>query len=155
MRLFNQLKLNRVKENKNIESASSEKHIVTPQNDPDQSVYTCHGNRNERPLYSKPSDSFKTKNLREYNEQFRAFTQKYPASLWSCVYVCVVLKRRVLLAISGCLFFGIIAVLMGCVALRVFRKPGIAFLSFWPCANEVKVIAPTLQLHLVVETHKT
>ncbi|XP_030589104.1 hemicentin-1 [Archocentrus centrarchus] len=88
------------KEGEKIESAYSERHIVTPQNDPDQSMYTCHGIRNERPLYSKTSDSFKTKNL--------------------------LLKRRVLLSISGCIFFGIIAVLIGCVALRIFRRPAAA-----------------------------
>ncbi|KAM6924864.1 hemicentin-1-like [Xenentodon cancila] len=80
-----------------LSSEKSEKFTVTPQNDPAQSQYTCKGIRNERPLYSKSSDSFKTKNL--------------------------LLKRRILLSISGCLFFGIIAVLLGCIFLRVFRKP--------------------------------
>lgn len=45
----------------------SEKHAVTPSNDPDQSTYTCRAHADERPLYSKSSDSFKTKNLRKYN----------------------------------------------------------------------------------------
>lgn len=35
-----------------------------------------------------------------------------------------VLKRRLLLSITGCIFFGLIAVFIGCIALRVFRKPG-------------------------------
>ncbi|XP_067383054.1 basement membrane-specific heparan sulfate proteoglycan core protein-like isoform X1 [Channa argus] len=78
-------------------SLLSAKHAVTPQNDPEQSLYTCQGIRTGRPSYSKPSNSFKTKNL--------------------------LLKRRVLLSISGCIFFGIIAVFLGCIALRVMRKP--------------------------------
>ncbi|XP_034000609.1 titin-like isoform X3 [Trematomus bernacchii] len=75
----------------------SEKHTVTPQNNPEQSLYTCQGTRSGRPTYSKFSESFTTKNL--------------------------LLKRRVLLSISGLIFFGIIAVLLGCIVLRVFRKP--------------------------------
>ncbi|XP_056278742.1 titin-like isoform X2 [Pseudoliparis swirei] len=75
----------------------SEKHTITPQNDPEQSVFTCQGIRTGRPSYSRSSDSFKTKNL--------------------------LLKRRVLLSISGCIFFGIIAVFLGCIVLRVIRKP--------------------------------
>ncbi|KAL3064292.1 hypothetical protein OYC64_000555 [Pagothenia borchgrevinki] len=75
----------------------SEKHTVTPQNNPEQSLYTCQGIRSGRPTYSKFSESFTTKNL--------------------------LLKRRVLLSISGLIFFGIIAVLLGCIVLRVFRKP--------------------------------
>ncbi|XP_005755953.1 uncharacterized protein LOC102194249 [Pundamilia nyererei] len=83
-------------------------HTVTPSNDPDQSTYTCCAHADERPLYSKSSDSFKTKNL--------------------------LLKRRVLLSISGCIVFGIAAVLIGCVALRVFRKPSMLSYLF-DCAN--------------------
>ncbi|XP_070766286.1 uncharacterized protein [Enoplosus armatus] len=78
-------------------NSTSERHTVTPQNDPEQSHYTCHGIRTGRPSYSKRSDSFKTKNL--------------------------LLKRRLLLSISGCLFFGIIAVLPGFIFLRVICKP--------------------------------
>ncbi|KAK2851437.1 hypothetical protein Q5P01_007713 [Channa striata] len=74
-----------------------EKYPVTPKNNPEQSLYRCKGSRNERPHYSKRSDPFKTKNL--------------------------LLKRRVLLSISGCIFFGIIAVFIGCIVLRVCRKP--------------------------------
>ncbi|MEQ2287244.1 hypothetical protein AMECASPLE_010418 [Ameca splendens] len=76
---------------------SSLKYTVTPQDDPEQSLYTCQGFSDKRPLYSKRSDSYRTKNL--------------------------LLKRRILLSISGCLFFGIIAVFIGCIALRIFRKP--------------------------------
>uniref|UniRef100_A0A8C6TBT6 Ig-like domain-containing protein n=2 Tax=Neogobius melanostomus TaxID=47308 RepID=A0A8C6TBT6_9GOBI len=73
------------------------KHLVTPQNDPEQSEYTCQGVRTGRPSYTTSSEPLKTKNL--------------------------LLKRRVLLSISGCLVFGICAVFLGCILLRVFRKP--------------------------------
>ncbi|XP_062248266.1 titin [Platichthys flesus] len=82
-----------------INSLTSEKHSVTPQNNPEQSLYTCQANRTGQPSYSKRSDSFKTKNL--------------------------LLKRRVLLSISGVLFFGLIAVLLGCIVLRFIRKPAV------------------------------
>ncbi|XP_029361564.1 titin [Echeneis naucrates] len=85
------------KDQEEIHGAHKEKHHVTPTNDPEQSSYTCHGIRTGRPSYSKPSASLKTKNL--------------------------LLKRRILLSISGCLFFGLIAVFLGCIFLRVFRKP--------------------------------
>ncbi|XP_051280945.1 titin [Dicentrarchus labrax] len=85
------------KEDKAIDRPHSERHTVTPQNDPEQSLYTCQGIRTGRPSYSKKSDHFTTKNL--------------------------LLKRRVLLSISGCIFFGIIAVFLGCIILRVIRKP--------------------------------
>ncbi|XP_041860410.1 obscurin [Melanotaenia boesemani] len=83
--------------NEKIDLPPSADHAVTPQNDPEQSYYTCQGIRNERPFYSKTSHDFRTKNL--------------------------LLKRRILLSISGCLFFGIIAVFLGCIVLRIFRKP--------------------------------
>ncbi|KAM4571549.1 basement membrane-specific heparan sulfate proteoglycan core protein isoform 1-T1 [Fundulus diaphanus] len=85
------------KEGKELPLPPSQKHKVTPQDDPEQSFYTCRGIRDGRPHYSKDSDSYRTKNL--------------------------LLKRRILLSISGCLFFGIIAVFIGCIALRIFRKP--------------------------------
>nr|XP_033485460.1 titin isoform X2 [Epinephelus lanceolatus] len=85
------------KEGQRINQPLTEKHTVTPQNDPEQSLYTCQGVSNGRPSYSKISESFKTKNL--------------------------LLKRRVLLSISGCIFFGIIAVFIGCIFLRIFHKP--------------------------------
>lgn len=85
------------REDEQMELSHSEKHVVTPQNDQDQSVYTCKGVRSGRPSYSKTSSSFGTKNL--------------------------LLKRRVLLSISGVIFFGIIAVFLGCFILRFFRKP--------------------------------
>ncbi|XP_028438390.1 basement membrane-specific heparan sulfate proteoglycan core protein [Perca flavescens] len=86
------------KEGQPINVSLSEKYTVTPENNPEQSLYTCQGNRTGRPSYSKTSDSFKTKNL--------------------------LLKRRVLLSISGFIFFAIIAIFIGCIVLRVFRKPG-------------------------------
>lgn len=51
--------------------------------------------------------------------------------LINCVFYVqfLVLKRRVLLSISGCIFFGIIAVFIGCIVMRVLRKPGLWFLS--------------------------
>ena len=63
-RKFN-IHLNRYREGKLIDLPTSEKHLVTPQNDPGQSLYTCRGNLTGQPSYSKFSDSFKTKNLRE------------------------------------------------------------------------------------------
>ncbi|CAI5647596.1 unnamed protein product [Oreochromis niloticus] len=106
-----------LKEEGKIDSFS-EKHAVTPSNDPDQSTYTCRAHADERPLYSKSSDSFKTKNL--------------------------LLKRRVLLSISGCIVFGIAAVFIGCVALRVFRKPNgrddkMEEVNLFPTMAELKI----------------
>ncbi|XP_031167298.2 hemicentin-1-like isoform X3 [Sander lucioperca] len=86
------------KEGHPINFSLSEKHTVTPENDPEQSLYTCKGIRTGRPSYSKTSDSFHTKNL--------------------------LLKRRVLLSISGFIFFAIIAIFIGCIFLRFIRKPG-------------------------------
>ncbi|KAM9350973.1 cell adhesion molecule CEACAM5 [Symphorus nematophorus] len=86
------------KGNEEINLLPSKKHTVTPQDDPEQSLYTCKGiQETKRPFYSKTSDPFKTKNL--------------------------LLKRRVLLSISGCIVFGIAAVFLGCIILRAIRKP--------------------------------
>ncbi|XP_047186934.1 basement membrane-specific heparan sulfate proteoglycan core protein isoform X2 [Scophthalmus maximus] len=85
------------REGQPIDLPPSKRHVVTPQNDPEQSLYTCRGISTGRPSYSKLSESFKTKNL--------------------------LLKRRVLLSISGCLFFGLIAVFLGCIILRILHKP--------------------------------
>nr|XP_057939709.1 carcinoembryonic antigen-related cell adhesion molecule 5-like [Doryrhamphus excisus] len=79
-----------------IGNSSSDKYTVTPQNDPEQSQYTCQGIRTGRPAYSSESYSLTTKNL--------------------------LLKRRVLLSISGCILFGIVAVFCGCVILKITRK---------------------------------
>lgn len=109
----------------------SEKLTVTPQDDPEQSLYTCQGIRTERPSYSRTSDSLKTKNLRESNRSLEVMFFS-PQIAFLILMVCfyfefVVLKRRVLLSISGCIFFGIIAVFLGCIVLRVMRKPGLTF----------------------------
>ncbi|CAL8366998.1 unnamed protein product [Lota lota] len=72
------------------------KHPVMSK-DLNHSQYICKGVRSSRPLYSKASEPFRTTNL--------------------------LLKRRVLLSISGCLFFGIIAVFIGCIVMRLTRKP--------------------------------
>uniref|UniRef100_UPI0037E79CD5 Fc receptor-like protein 5 isoform X2 n=1 Tax=Semicossyphus pulcher TaxID=241346 RepID=UPI0037E79CD5 len=85
------------KDNKPVKEEHSKRYTVTPQNNPEQSQYTCMGIRNGRPSYSKTSEYLKTKNL--------------------------LLKRRVLLSISGCLVFGIIAAFLACIILRVVRKP--------------------------------
>ncbi|KAM4562324.1 basement membrane-specific heparan sulfate proteoglycan core protein [Odontesthes bonariensis] len=85
------------REGEKLDLPPAETHKVTPQNDPEQSLYVCQGVRHGRPSYSQSSQSYKTKNL--------------------------LLKRRVLLSISGCLFFGIIAIFLGCIFLRIFRKP--------------------------------
>uniref|UniRef100_A0A3Q1FKB8 Titin-like n=1 Tax=Acanthochromis polyacanthus TaxID=80966 RepID=A0A3Q1FKB8_9TELE len=85
------------REDKPINTSRSVKYKVTPSNDPDQSSYKCQGIRTGRPTYSKISTSHKTKNL--------------------------LLKRRVLLSITGVLFFGIVFVLLGCIILKVTRKP--------------------------------
>lgn len=64
---------NRFKEQDLLNVTQSEKHIVTPHNDPEQSVYFCKGVRDGRPSYSKKSDALKTKNLREYEEDVQDY----------------------------------------------------------------------------------
>ncbi|XP_037136662.1 titin isoform X2 [Syngnathus acus] len=83
-------------EGQRIANASSDRYTVTPQNDPQQSQYVCRGDRNGQPSYSQDSESLATKNL--------------------------LLKRRVLLSISGCMAFGIVVVFLCCIGLRVTRK---------------------------------
>ncbi|XP_049611138.1 B-cell receptor CD22 isoform X2 [Syngnathus scovelli] len=83
-------------EGQRIANTSSDRYTVTPQNDPQQSQYVCRGVRNGQPSYSKDSESLATKNL--------------------------LLKRRVLLSISGCMAFGIVVVFLCCIGLRVTRK---------------------------------
>ncbi|XP_046896066.1 hemicentin-2-like isoform X2 [Hypomesus transpacificus] len=80
-----------------VVNSEDRKHTVTPQEDPDQSQYSCEGQREGRPSYSTRSEAFKTRKL--------------------------ALKRKVLLSISGCLFFGLIIVFIGCIGLRLTRKP--------------------------------
>ncbi|XP_063065571.1 sialoadhesin-like [Engraulis encrasicolus] len=63
-----------------------------------KSEYRCCGAREERPTYSARSEPFIANNI--------------------------VLKRQILLAISGCLVVGIVLVIAGCVYFKVTRKPG-------------------------------
>lgn len=72
----------RFKEGHPINFSLSEKHTVTPENDPEQSLYTCKGIRTGRPSYSKTSDSFHTKNLRKYNRGL-VVVHFYPANILS------------------------------------------------------------------------
>lgn len=109
----------------------TEKYTVTPQNDPDQSLYTCKGIRTARPTYSVESSPFKTKNLCKLNKNFIDGDSRHPLfhslSLFLC-FVLLVLKRRILLSVSGCLFFGIILAFLGCIYFKI-RKPGVT--SVW------------------------
>ncbi|XP_072553369.1 Fc receptor-like protein 5 isoform X3 [Salminus brasiliensis] len=61
-----------------------------------KSEYKCRGNRTERPLYSSFSEGFKANNI--------------------------VLKRKVLLAFSGCIVCSIVLLIIGCIVLRFTRK---------------------------------
>ncbi|KAK1802015.1 hypothetical protein P4O66_022246, partial [Electrophorus voltai] len=61
-----------------------------------KSEYKCRGNRTQRPLYSSFSEGFKANNI--------------------------VLKRKVLLAISGCVVCSMLLLFIGCIALRFKRK---------------------------------
>lgn len=133
------VKTHRFKDGQKIDldpSPDTKTYTVTPQDDPEQSVYSCQGIRNERPAYSKTSDQLKTKNLREYNWgpkvlMLRLSLRTYLLKL--CFLNLAVLKRRVLLSIAGCIVFGISAICLGCIFLRVFRKPG------WPLFSELYV----------------
>lgn len=108
-------------------SPNMKTYTVTPQDDPEQSVYSCRGTTNERPLNSTISDQFKTKNLREYIWALEVLMLRLslrPNLLKLGFLNLAVLKRRVLLSIAGCIVFGISAICLGCIFLRVFRKPG-------------------------------
>lgn len=122
-------------------------YTVTPQDDPEQSVYSCQGMRNGRPKYSKFSNQFKTKNLREYIWALEVLMLRL--SLRSCLLNLAVLKRRVLLSIAGCIVFGISAVCLGCIFLRVFRKPG------WPLFSEsyIAKLSPVFFFRLIYSYH--
>lgn len=60
-------KLHRFRNDQPIDEPPSKRHIVTPENDPEQSLYTCKGIRSGRPSYSEISNELTTKNLRECN----------------------------------------------------------------------------------------
>lgn len=81
--------LNRSKAGKHV-SQSSEKYVVTPQNNAEQGSYSCKGVRTERPSYSKDSSPFATKNLREYNRglKFWVFTlQIFSLTFILCLFI--------------------------------------------------------------------
>ncbi|XP_066528766.1 Fc receptor-like protein 5 [Hoplias malabaricus] len=61
-----------------------------------KSEYKCRGNRTERPHYSSFSEGFKANNI--------------------------VLKRKILLSISGCVICFIALLIIGCIVLRLTRK---------------------------------
>ncbi|XP_067227950.1 Fc receptor-like protein 5 [Chanodichthys erythropterus] len=63
-----------------------------------KSEFKCKGIRTERPLYSALSEGFTANNI--------------------------ILKRKILLAISGCLVCCIIILIIGCLVLKFTRKPG-------------------------------
>lgn len=75
-------KFNRFKEDQPIDEPPTEKYTVTPQNNPEQSLYACQGIRNKRPFTSKPSDNYKTKNLREYEWAMKVINF-HPANILS------------------------------------------------------------------------
>ncbi|XP_029689969.1 hemicentin-1 isoform X3 [Takifugu rubripes] len=79
-----------------LENPPSPTYRVTPQDDPEQSQYSCQGIRNGTLSYSRISDRFWTKNL--------------------------LLKRRLLLSIAGCIVFGICMICIGSIVLRMCRK---------------------------------
>ncbi|XP_041954257.1 basement membrane-specific heparan sulfate proteoglycan core protein [Alosa sapidissima] len=62
-----------------------------------RSKYSCRGIRSNRPTYSMRSDAFIPNNI--------------------------VLKRQILLSISGCLVVGFVLIVLGCVYLKFTRKP--------------------------------
>ncbi|XP_076133522.1 Fc receptor-like protein 5 isoform X2 [Alosa pseudoharengus] len=62
-----------------------------------QSKYSCKGIQSNRPTYSKHSEAFIANNI--------------------------VLKRQILLSISGCLVVGFVLIVLGCVYLKFTRKP--------------------------------
>lgn len=144
------LQTRRFKDGQPIDPAPSpdtNTYTVTPQDDPEQSVYSCQGTRNGRPKYSKISDQFKTKNLREYIWALEVLMLRLslrPNLLKLCFLNLAVLKRRVLLSIAGCIVFGISAVCLGCIFLRVFRKPGWPLFSESYIANLSSVFFPDL-----------
>lgn len=70
---------------------------VTGNEETIKSEFKCKGVRTERPLFSAESNGFVANNL--------------------------ILKRQILLAISGCLVCCILILIIGCIALKFMRKP--------------------------------
>ncbi|KAG9269272.1 hemicentin-1-like isoform X1 [Astyanax mexicanus] len=78
-------------------STDEERYSVKATEETFESEYKCRGNRTERPLYSSFSEGFRANKL--------------------------VLKRKILLAFSGCVVCSIVLLIIGCIVLRVTRKP--------------------------------
>ncbi|XP_022518032.2 hemicentin-1 isoform X3 [Astyanax mexicanus] len=78
-------------------STNEERYSVKATEETFESEYKCRGNRTERPLYSSFSEGFRANKL--------------------------VLKRKILLAFSGCVVCSIVLLIIGCIVLRVTRKP--------------------------------
>ncbi|XP_051735704.1 titin isoform X4 [Ctenopharyngodon idella] len=78
-------------------NGSSDMFKVTATEETIKSEFKCKGIRTERPLYSALSEGFTANNI--------------------------ILKRKILLAISGCLICCIIILIIGCLVLRFTRKP--------------------------------
>ncbi|XP_067303000.1 hemicentin-1-like isoform X1 [Pseudorasbora parva] len=78
-------------------NGSSDMFKVTATEETIKSEFKCKGIRTERPLYSALSEGFTANNI--------------------------VLKRKILLAISGCLVCCIVILIIGCLVIRYTRKP--------------------------------
>ncbi|XDV45552.1 hypothetical protein PO909_013637 [Leuciscus waleckii] len=85
-------------ENEQRLNGSSDMYKVTATEETIKSEFKCKGIRTERPLYSALSEGFTANNI--------------------------ILKRKILLAISGCLVCFIVILIIGCLVLRITRKPG-------------------------------
>ncbi|KAJ8383818.1 hypothetical protein AAFF_G00213880, partial [Aldrovandia affinis] len=77
---------------------SGERYTVRSGIDSYQSEYKCRGSQGEGPLSSSISEGYKTKNI--------------------------VVKRKVLVSLSGCLFLGVAIALLACIGLQVSQKTG-------------------------------
>lgn len=84
-------------ENEQRLNGSSDVFKVTATEETIKSEFKCKGIRTERPLYSALSEGFTANNI--------------------------ILKRKILLAISGCLVCFIVLLIIGCLVLRITRKP--------------------------------
>ena len=89
-----------------------------------QSEYTCRGARLQRPTYSALSEAFIANNLGEW--QSSNYTIPNMAMHLNAIFffAVTVLKRKILLSISGCLVVGIVLIVLSCIILKVTRKPG-------------------------------
>ncbi|KAL1249649.1 hypothetical protein QQF64_020654, partial [Cirrhinus molitorella] len=80
-------------------NGSSDILKVTGNEETIKSEFKCKGIHTERPLYSALSDGFTANNI--------------------------IFKRKILLAISGCLVCCIVILIIGCIVLKITRKPGV------------------------------